>query len=154
MPSAYVTSSGSRKQIKMNYASYDTNIVQAHKCKIIGWVGKFVNPSEIGTIEQLHMLRDVWASGTARWVKVSAAQVKAHMDDVDERISRGEVVVKVRKQRSDAGKSRGGKRKASEKENARPTKKARRSRTQLAPKSNAVIDSDSEDSDDNEDTEH
>jgi hypothetical protein len=50
---AWATSSRSKKQVKMKYASFNTSIVRvrAHKCKIIDWIGKFVNPSEISVIE-------------------------------------------------------------------------------------------------------
>jgi hypothetical protein len=101
----------------MNYASFDTSIVQAHKCKIIGWIRKFINPSEISVIEQLHTLHDAWACGSARWVRLTPAQVKAHMEEVKERIESGEITAKVRKLCSDKGQSCGGKCKASEKEN-------------------------------------
>jgi hypothetical protein len=129
----------------MNYVNFDASIVQIYKCKITGWVGKFANPSEIGSIEQLRALRDAWASGSARWVRLSPAQVKVHMAEVEEQIERGDVTVKVRKRRSDAGQSHGGKRKSSDKENdQRPKKKAKRARAQLLPKSNAIIATDDE----------
>ena len=96
IPLAWAISSRAKKIIKMNYTNFDTSIVQAYRCKIIGWVGKFVNPSEIGTIEQLRTLRDVWASGSARWVRLSPTQVKAHMAEVNEQIERGDVTIKVR----------------------------------------------------------
>jgi hypothetical protein len=146
IPLAWAISSRAKKIIKMNYTNFDTSIVQAYRCKIIGWVGKFVNPSEIGTIEQLRTLRDVWASGSAWWVRLSPTQVKAHMAEVNEQIERGDVTIKVRKRRSDAGQSRGGKRKSSDKENdQRPKKKVKRARVQLLPKSNATIATDDED---------
>ena len=136
----------------MNYVNFDASIVQAYKCKITGWVGKFVNPSEIGSIEQLRTLRDAWASGSARWIRLSPAQVKMHMAEVEEQIERGDVVVKVRKRRSDAGQSRGGKRKPSDKENDQcPKKKAKRAQAQLLPKSNAIIATDDEDEGEGED---
>ena len=134
----------------MNYVNYDNNIVQCHKCKIINWTGKFVNPSEIGSIEQLCTLRDAWASGSARWVRLSPAQVKAHVDEITEQHERGEIVVKTRKRRSDAGQSHSGKRKLpiSDKENTCPAKKTKHGRTQLPSKSKEIIDSDSNEEDD------
>ena len=128
----------------MSYANFDTSIVQVYKCKIIGWRGKFVNPSEIGSIEELRTLRDAWACGTACWVRLTAVQVKEHMEEYEEKLGRGEAVAKVRKQRSDAGTSRGGKRKASSKENAQPARRAKRARTQLPPKSKATISDEEE----------
>jgi hypothetical protein len=134
----------------MNHASFDMSIVQAHKCKIIGWISKFVNPSEIGVIEQLCTLRDAWACGSAQWVRLTPAQVKAHMEGLEERIESGEITVKVRKLRSDAGQSRGGKCKASEKENAQASRKPKRTQMQLPPKSKAIIFDDEEDEEDGE----
>jgi hypothetical protein len=133
----------------MNYASFNTSIVQAHKCKIIGWIGKFINPSEIGVIEQLCTLRDAWACGSARWVRLTPTQVKAHMEEFEERIESGESTAKV-KLHLDAGQSRGGKRKASEKENAQASRKCKRTRMQLPPKSKAIISDDEEDEEDRE----
>jgi hypothetical protein len=75
------------------------------------------------------------------------------MEEVEEQIKCREVVAKVRKQRSDIGQSRGGKRKTSGKENARPSKKTKRTHTQLPPKSKAII-SDSESDEDEEGWEH
>lgn len=151
MYSAWATSSKSKKIIKMNYANYDKSIVEGHKCKIIGWVGPFVNPSEIGSIQALRDLRNVWASGAARWIRLSSDQVKAHMAEIEVLRERGEITVKVRKQRSDAGKSRGGKRKLSDKENMHRHKTAKRARTQLPPKSKELIsDSEDEEGDDDE----
>src|ERR1700676_4075534 len=111
--SAWATSSRSKKAVKMNYANYDKSIVEGHKCKIIGWIGKFVNPSEIGSIEELRNLHDAWASGAAWWIRLSSAQLKEHTTEIDELRERGEVVGKIRKRRSDTGKLCGGKRKAS-----------------------------------------
>jgi hypothetical protein len=150
MLSAWATSSRSKKKVKMSYANYDTAIVQAHKCKINGWCGKFVNPSEIGTIDGLRTLRDAWATGSAHWVRLTPSQVKAHMAEVEEEMQRGEVVAKVRKRRSDAGTSRGGKRKASDKENLQRAAKAKRARTQLAPKSKPIISESDDDSGEND----
>jgi hypothetical protein len=151
MPPAWVTSSKHQKLVKMNYANYNTSIVQAHKCKIIGWVGPFINPSEISGMEQLRTLRDAWRSGSARWTRLSVAQVKVHMAEVAEQIERGDIIVKTRKRRSDAGQTRGGKRKRSDKENAQlPQKKAKRARKQLLPKSNEIIATDDEEEDEDE----
>ena len=109
----------------MSYANFDTSIVQVYKCKIIGWRGKFINPSEIGSIEELRTLRDAWACGTAHLVRLTAVQVKEHMEEHEEKLGHGEAVAKIRKQRSDAGTSRGGKHKASAKENAQPARRAK-----------------------------
>ena len=70
------------------------------------------------------------------------------MAEVTEQIKHGDIIVKTRKRRSDAGQSRGGKQKLSDKENAQlPQKKAKQAQKQLLPKSNAIIATDDEDED-------
>jgi hypothetical protein len=148
--SDWAINSKSTKTVQMNYANFNSKIILPYRCTIVGWTGKFVNPSEIGSIEELRTLYDAWASGAARWIRLTAAQVKKHKTDIEEQIERGEMVVKVRKRRSDAGQSRGGKRKASEKENIWP-RKAKQAQVQLPPKSKEFIeDEDAEDEDMNE----
>jgi hypothetical protein len=95
--SDWAISSKSKKTVQMNYMNFNTKIVLAHRCAVVGWTGKFVNPSEIGSIEELHTLHDAWASGSARWVRLTPAQVKSHMEEVEGRIARGEIVPRVRK---------------------------------------------------------
>jgi hypothetical protein len=124
------------------------SIVQAHKCKIIGWISKFINPSKISVIEQLHTLCDAWTCGSAQWVRLTPAQVKAHMEEVEERIESGEITMKVRKLCLDAGQSHGGKRKASEKENMQVSRKPKHTQTQLPSKSKPIISDDEEDKED------
>jgi hypothetical protein len=72
------------------------------------------------------------------------------MEEFEERIESGEITTKVRKLRSDAGQSCGGKCKASEKENAQASRKPKHTRTQLPPKSKAIISDDEEDEEDGE----
>jgi hypothetical protein len=58
----------------------------------------------------------------------------------------GDVTIKVRKRRSDAGQSCGGKQKSNDKENDQhPKKKVKHTRVQLLPKSNTTIATDDED---------
>lgn len=144
---AWATSSKTKKLVKMSYANYDQRIVETHGCKIIG-VDKLVNPSDIGTLDALQKVRDTWASGSAQWVRLTTSQIEAHMAEVEEARVRNKTPAKVRKQRSDAGQSRGGKRKASNKEKAQPTKKVKHTRNQLPPKSREVIDSSDEEDED------
>jgi hypothetical protein len=62
----------------------------------------------------------------------------------------GKITAKVRKLRSDTGQSHGGKHKASEKENAQASRKPKHTRTQLPPKSKAIISDDEKDEEDRE----
>jgi hypothetical protein len=71
------------------------------------------------------------------------------MEEVEERIESGKITVKVRKLRSDTVKSCGGKHKASEKKNMQASRKAKHTRTQLPPKSKAIISDDEEDKEGN-----
>jgi hypothetical protein len=71
-------------------------------------------------------------------------QIKVHMAEVKEKMAQG------KKWHSDAGQSHGGKRKASNKENIQPTKKAKCAQMQLPPKSNKIIMMDDEDDDEPE----
>jgi hypothetical protein len=72
------------------------------------------------------------------------------MEEVEERIESGKITAKVRKLRSDAEQSCGGKRKASEKENAQASRKPKCTRMQLPPKSKAIISDDEENEEDGE----
>ena len=139
----------------MNYANYETSIMQQMGVHLVGWpkTVKFVNPSQIGTVLEIRTLRDDLRSGACHWIKLTRAQLDTHRIDMEERQEKGEVVGKQRKKRSDAGTSRKCKQRPSEdKENKRPSKKSttKNSRTRMV-KSRAVI-SDSSESDSESDS--
>jgi len=91
----------------MNYANYDTAIVERYKVKLIGWTyEKFVNPSQIGTMTEICKLRDALKSGVCQWIRLGTAQVQAHSNTLQERRENGEIIGRPRRQRSDKGKSR------------------------------------------------
>jgi hypothetical protein len=91
----------------MNYANYDTAIVERYKVKLTGWTyEKFVNPSHIGTMAEICKLRDALKSGTCHWVRLNAEQALAHSNALQERRTNGETIGRPRRQRSDKGKSR------------------------------------------------
>lgn len=91
----------------MNYVNIN-KLIQAHKVKIVGWPLKdFINPALITNMADIRTLCDAWASGAARWVRLSASEVKKHLEEVEERRESGEVIGKKRKRRSDAGKPKG-----------------------------------------------
>jgi hypothetical protein len=58
------TITGNRK-VKINYANYETSVVEAHSVKLVGWPQdiNFVNPSGIGTVGEIRRLRDALKSG-------------------------------------------------------------------------------------------
>jgi len=95
------------KKIEMNYANYNMAIVERYKVKLIGWTyDKFVNPSLIGTMPDICMLRDALKSGECKWIKLDRHQLQAHRDEIKKRQENGEVLGKPRRERSDKGKTR------------------------------------------------
>lgn len=95
------------KKVDMNYANYDTAIVERYKVKLVGWTyEKFVNPSHIGTMTDICRLRDALKCGECKWTKLDKHQLQAHLNDIKNRQGNGEVIGKPRRERSDKGKSR------------------------------------------------
>jgi hypothetical protein len=143
----------------MNYANYETSIVQQYSVRLVGWpkTVKFVNPSQIGTVLEIRTLRDDLNSGACHWVKLSKSQLAAHIADIEARRDRGETIGKKRKKRSDAGTSHKRKRPSADQENERPSRRSKNSSkkkadSQRVRKSVAIIDSsDDEDEDEGED---
>ena len=86
----------------MNYANYDDAIVQGRKVKIIGWPASvaFTSPSAIGNLKDMRTLHDGWMTGTTRWVRLVAEEVKEHAEDLERRRDEGEIVGKKCKRRS------------------------------------------------------
>jgi hypothetical protein len=147
------------KKVKMNYANYETSIVQQMGVRLVGWpkAVKFVNLSQIGTVLEICTLRDDLKSGACHWIKLTKTQLDVHRADLEERREQGEIVGRQRKKWSDAGTSQKHKRWSSEdKENERPLKKrSEKKRTSTRPvKSHMVIsDSSSESSGSDDDDE-
>ena len=83
----------------MNYANYETSIMQQMGVRLVGWLKtvKFINPSQIGTVLEIHTLRDGLRSGGCHWIKLTRAQLDMHCIDMEERQEKGEVVGKQRK---------------------------------------------------------
>jgi hypothetical protein len=71
----------------MNYDNFEDSIMQGRKCKIIGWPVNvpFASSSSIGNLKDMCMLHDGWMTGSTRWVRMSAAEVRAHTEDLTER---------------------------------------------------------------------
>jgi hypothetical protein len=139
----------------MNYANYETSIVQQMGVRLVGWpkAVKFVNPSQIGTVLEIRTLRDDLKSGACHWIKLTKAQLDVHRADLEERREQGETVGRQRKKRSDAGTSRKRKHRSSEdKENERPSKKhSAKKRTSTRQVKSRMIISDSSSSSDGDD---
>jgi hypothetical protein len=150
-----------KKDIVMNYNNYETAIVGTYGVRLVGWPQgvKFISPSNIGTIGDIHKLRDGLRARTCYWIALSQAEVKAHSAELEARCSAGEVVRQPHKKRSDAGIPR--KRKAittasqANKENQRPSKRTRAATAvhRQAPKSVEFIESSDEEEEEEEEEE-
>jgi hypothetical protein len=123
----------------MNYVNYHFNIIKTYHCRLVGWDKdiRFANPSEIGVLKDLRKLRDDLKDGRTYWTTMTKAEVDAHMADIEKRRQEGEVIGKVRKQRTS------NKRKATNKEN-RPAKKSKKSSRKAATSAVMIEDSDEE----------
>jgi hypothetical protein len=92
----------------MNYANYDTQVIQKYQCKIVGWTfNTFISPFDINTVDDLRTLRDALRCGACFWVRMTRAEVSKHAADLVLREADGEVIGKKRKQRSDKGVKKG-----------------------------------------------
>ena len=93
------------KKIEMNYANYETSIVQVYSVQLINWPldGGVVSPSQITNTADMRKLRNALKAGECRWKQLTPAEVQAHADAIEVCRAKGEVIGKPRKQRSDAG---------------------------------------------------
>jgi hypothetical protein len=96
------------KNVGMSYVNYERDIVTRYKIKLIGWppAVKFASPSEIGTVDDIRLLRQALIVGDCKWMVQTRRQQQAHLEALAARVAAGEVIGKKRKQRSDKGKTR------------------------------------------------
>ena len=89
----------------MNYARYEEEIVQRYGIELRGWTyEKIMNPSLFtSSLPPLMTLRDALVEGTCKFVKLTAAERKERETAYMEKVKSGEVEVRKRKRRSDAG---------------------------------------------------
>lgn len=130
---------------QMRYKDFWPKIVRHYKVEITGWPSDipFKDLSEGSrSLSDLESLLRKWKNGTVHWRKLTDEEYTRHENDRDEQIERGEITVRKRQSRSDAGTKRrsyGG-----------PTQARKKARTT----SGAVIqpsDDESGDSDDDSD---
>ncbi|KAG6895722.1 hypothetical protein C0992_013011 [Termitomyces sp. T32_za158] len=97
------------RNVTMCYEKYDVDMVERYSATLRGWpVGlQFRSPAKITTMEDARTLRDALVSGECMWVKLTRKEKEARTKARQEKIASGEVTVKKRKRRSDAGKPRG-----------------------------------------------
>jgi hypothetical protein len=89
----------------MNYAHYEEEIVQRYGIEIQGWTyEKILNPSLLSSsLPPLMVLRDALVAGTCKFVKLTAEERKKCQAAYLEKVKSGEIEVRKRKRRSDAG---------------------------------------------------
>jgi hypothetical protein len=89
----------------MHYTRYEEEIVQRYGIELQGWTyEKLINPSELSsTLPPLKALRDALVSETCKFVKLTAAGRKKREEAYMASIASGEVELRKRKRRSDAG---------------------------------------------------
>ncbi len=95
----------------MNYTDTFNEIVKRYNVELIGWTHKlFANPSLLGTqVPPLEKLVKALEEDKCKFVRLSAEQVAEKAAAHARAIKAGEIVVKERKRRSDAGKKRNAK---------------------------------------------
>jgi hypothetical protein len=95
---------GNSKAI-MQYVRYEEEIVQHYGIELQGWTyEKIINPSLFSSsLPPLRALMDALTAGTCKFVKLSASEKKEREAAYMTKIASGEVEVRKRKRRSDAG---------------------------------------------------
>lgn len=91
----------------MNYANYDTKVVDRYQTKLVGWTYRdFKSPFDIHTIDDVRLLLEALQCGKCYWVRMSKSEVGRHKEEVETRRAAGETVGKPRQRRSDIGTKR------------------------------------------------
>ncbi|KAL0571458.1 hypothetical protein V5O48_010510 [Marasmius crinis-equi] len=107
---------GTENQV-MQYERFDTTITMRYNVIVEGWLRgiPFQKPSAFGgALEPLIKLRNAWQSGEAHFWKLSDDEFQTWLAQRAEKIEKGDIVLKARKKRSDAGVKRGEKGKGTE----------------------------------------
>jgi hypothetical protein len=89
----------------MQYARYEEDIVQRYGIELQGWTYEtIINPSLVSSsLPPLRALMDALTAGTCKFVKLSASEKKEREAAYMAKIASGDVEVRKRKRRSDAG---------------------------------------------------
>ena len=91
--------------LEMNYANYETSIVQAYSVQLINWPLEtgLLSPLQITNTADMHKLCNVLKSGECKLRQLTITEVEAHASKLDTCHAGGEVVTRPRKCRLDAG---------------------------------------------------
>jgi hypothetical protein len=92
----------------MRYVNYEEEIVIRYGIKLEGWTYEnFKNPSELSSsLPPLRALYDAIDKGMCRFVKLTATEKKKFEQDFNAKVQTGEVTLRKRKIRKDAGKKK------------------------------------------------
>jgi hypothetical protein len=90
----------------MQYINYEEAIIQRYGIELQGWTyEKFVNPSELSTsLPLLRKLLNAIDNGDCKFVKLTAEETSKRLETYKKRVESGELKIRERKIRSDAGK--------------------------------------------------
>ncbi|KAG1791003.1 hypothetical protein EV424DRAFT_1337699 [Suillus variegatus] len=138
-----------RRDIRINYASFNTAIKEKLGIDLRGWPEgiPFQSPTSLNDLNSLLKVRCALKDGSCHWFRMSPRQREEYNALLDARRKKGEVVTKPRKKRSDAGIPR--KRKG--KENLHRRKRARAPGPSMqAPKSAEFVCTSEEESSEDE----
>ena len=92
----------------MRYVNFEEEIVIRYGIKLEGWTYEnFKNPSELSSsLPPLWALSDAIDNGTCRFVKLTATEKKSFEQEFYAKVQTGEVTLRKRKIRKDAGKKK------------------------------------------------
>jgi hypothetical protein len=92
----------------MQYLNYERAIVLRLGVELRGWTHPtWANPSELSTsLPPLQALLDAIKNGSCKFVKLTREECKAREAEYYQKIQAGEIQVRTRKRRKDAGKKR------------------------------------------------
>jgi hypothetical protein len=90
----------------MQYVNYEEAIIQRYGIELQGWTyDKFVNPSELSTsLPLLRKLLNAIDTGDCKFVKLTAEERRKRLETYKKKVANGEIKIRERKTRSDAGK--------------------------------------------------
>ena len=92
----------------MNYANYDTSIIQKYHVKLDGWPAgiAFATPHNICTVDEIRLLRHHLREKNCKWIKLTEDEVQEHMEGYAAKVQKGIAATRKRKICSDKGKPR------------------------------------------------
>jgi len=101
----------------MRYINYEEEIVIRYGIKLEGWTYEnFKNPSELSSsLPPLRALSEAIRNGTCKFVKLTAAEKKKFEQEFNAKVQTGQVILRKRKIRKDAGKKKAKRRRTNSK---------------------------------------